>query len=68
MVRPLSSAALSICRARLASFEHAYAVAVQRKTHGGRDQFILATGDAVQPYRITSRRPSDGDTVLAVIR
>ena len=68
MVRLPSSPAWSLHRARLASFDHAYAVAVQRKTHGGRDQFILATGDALQPYRITSRRPSDGDTVLAVIR
>jgi hypothetical protein len=49
--------ALSPRREVLASFEHAYAVAVQRRCASGIPQFVIRTGDELQPFRVTSRRP-----------
>ncbi|AMK23268.1 hypothetical protein GG804_01875 [Sphingomonas histidinilytica] len=51
--------AWSPLRARLASFEHAYAVAVQRRDATGRHQFVIQTGDPTQPYRVTAIPPAD---------
>ncbi len=41
-------------RARLASFENAYAVATRMCEATGTDQFVYPTGDPIQPYRITA--------------
>jgi hypothetical protein len=43
---------LSPRRAELASFEHAYAVALRMRAETGRRQLILRTGNPVQPYRV----------------
>lgn len=51
--------ALSARRAELASFEHAYAVAVQRRKETGRDQFVIYTGEPLQPYRVTATPPEN---------
>lgn len=59
---------LSGLRGELASFEHAYAVALQRHRLTGRCQFILRTGDALQPVRTTSLLPRPFETLLAIIR
>lgn len=48
---------LSPRRQSLSSFERCYAVALQRRQHGG-VQFILRTGNPLQPLRTTSRPPS----------
>lgn len=58
---------LSPRRGRLAGYDHAYRVAVQKRTASGRDQFILRTGNPLQPYRITSRRPAQPEQILALV-
>jgi hypothetical protein len=52
---------------RLAGWEHAYRVAVQRRTATGREQFILCTGNPLQPYRVTSRFPVHSEQFLALV-
>ena len=56
---------LSPRRQSLASFENAYAVAVQIRDTSGVDQFIVATGNALQPYRVTPDQPDPQETLLA---
>lgn len=56
---------LSPRRQSLASFENAYAVAVQIRDTSGVDQFIVSTGNALQPYRVTPDQPSQQETLLA---
>ncbi len=56
---------LSPVRARLASFEHAYAIAVQQRRHGGEECFVIGTGDPVQPYRVTATPPADTASLFA---
>lgn len=51
--------AVSPTRARLASFENAYAVALQMRTASGRDLFVVRTGDPAQPFRVAPRPPVD---------
>lgn len=58
---------LSPRRWRLAGWEHAYRVAVQRRTASGRDQFIVRTGNPLQPYRVTSRLSASSEQVLALV-
>jgi hypothetical protein len=58
---------LSPRRGRLAGWEHSYRVAVQRRTATGREQFILRTGDPLQPYRVTSRLPACPEQILALV-
>lgn len=58
---------LSPRRERLACWEHSYRVAVQRRTASGREQFILRTGNPLQPYRVTSRLPAPSEQVLALV-
>ena len=50
MFRTLSPDGCSPVRARLASFEHAYAVAIQLKQATGRDHYVVATGDSMRPF------------------
>jgi hypothetical protein len=56
---------LSPRRSELASFEHAYAVAVQIRQRSGVDQFVVETGDPIQPYRTTSNRAANDAHILA---
>ncbi|QCB53926.1 hypothetical protein E5675_05420 [Sphingopyxis sp. PAMC25046] len=56
--------ALSPLRARLASFDHAYAVAIQLRGTTGRGQFILWTGNPIQPFRVSPTLPPLGEQLL----
>jgi hypothetical protein len=46
----MSVTTLSPRRGRLASFENAYAVAVQLRESTGTDQYVIGTGDPLQPF------------------
>lgn len=54
-------------RARLASFDHAYAVALRLRRATGRLHYVVRTRDPLQPYRVTDRRPPQPDRTLAMI-
>jgi hypothetical protein len=58
---------LSSRRAVLASFDHAYAVALHLKRESGRCQFIARTNDPVQPFRTASLPPRLPATLIAII-
>ena len=58
---------LSPRRAQLAGFEHAYAVALQRRRHSGVCQFIIKTSNPIQPFRTSSRTPGNDETILALV-
>jgi hypothetical protein len=57
-------APLSPLRARLAGFPHAYACAIQRWSATGRNQFVVRTGDPVQPFRVTDARPTNDENLV----
>lgn len=54
-------------RAALASYQNAYAVAVQMRRATGRPQFVLRTDDPLQPFRVTSVGPARRQTLLTLI-
>jgi len=54
-------------RTRLASFENAYAVAVQLRETTGIDQFVVRTDNPVQPFRVSRHSPQHPETVLALV-
>ena len=54
-------------RGQLASFENAYAVAVQARRASGARQFIVATGDPIQPFRVSRDRPTRPERVQALV-
>jgi hypothetical protein len=56
--------AQSSLRARLASFDHAYAVAIQLRNATGRNQNIVWTGDPIQPFRVSPTLPTLGEQLL----
>ncbi len=64
---PPSLARLSPRRAILCSFESAYAVAVQTRRASGVEQFVVATGDPIQPYRVTRVCPPCADAIMAMV-
>lgn len=51
----------------LATFEHCYRVAIQRRRATGRQQFVIRTGDPRQPFRTTSRPPAHAESILALV-
>lgn len=55
---------LSPLRSRLSSFENAYSVAVQLRETTGRKQFIVWTGNPIQPFRVSPTLPVDDDEHL----
>ncbi len=57
----------SVLRARLASFEHAYVLAVRLHTQTGADQYVVRTGNPLQPVRVVSEPPAARDGLLAVV-
>jgi len=59
--------ALSPLRARLASFDHAYAIATRLRRATGVDQYVVRTGDPLQPVRVTTHVPRDGANLLALV-
>ncbi|TVV71450.1 hypothetical protein [Sphingomonas solaris] len=54
-------------RTRLASFENAYAVAVQLRETTGVDQFVVRTDNPIQPFRVSRHQPRHPETVLALV-
>lgn len=58
---------LSPLRARLASFEHAYVVAIRLRQATGTGQFIIRTGNLLQPVRIAPKPPADASTLIALV-
>lgn len=54
-------------RGQLASFANAYRVAVQRRRYSGINQFVVSTGDPVQPFRTTSEPPHRAERLLAMV-
>lgn len=65
MANPSVVPRLSPRRAILASFTHAYAVAVQLRRAGGLCQFVIETGNPIQPFRIATDEPANDEHVLA---
>lgn len=59
---------VSPARARLASFLHAYVVAARLRETTGVDQFVVRTGDAIQPFRVTATPPIEPERLLAHMR
>ena len=61
------SPSLSSRRRQLASFAHAYRVAVQQRRCSGVNQYVDSTGDPVQPFRTTSQPPHCAERLLAMV-
>ncbi len=59
--------ALSARRGSLASFEHAYAVAIQLRETTGVDQFVVRTDNPVQPFRVSRCRPHHPEHLLTLV-
>ncbi|MBA4751935.1 MAG: hypothetical protein H2055_06885 [Sphingopyxis sp.] len=62
-----SSTRLSPLRAELTSFERCYAVAIQQRAASGRIQFIVRTGDAFRPFRVSARPPGRGEQITTLV-
>jgi hypothetical protein len=62
-----SSTRLSPLRAELTSFERCYAVAIQQRAASGRIQFIVRTGDAFRPFRVSSRPPGGSEQLTTLV-
>lgn len=58
---------LSPLRGKLASPENAYAVAVQLRAAGGTEQFVVSTGDPMQPFRVSGEPPVGQEQFLALV-
>ena len=58
---------LSPRRAELASFERCYAVAVRNRLASGCIQFIVSTGEALRPFRVSSRPPEKGENLTTLV-
>jgi hypothetical protein len=58
---------LSGLRDDLASFDHAYAVAVQLRETTGAEQLVIRTGNTIQPFRVSRQRPRHPEEVLALV-
>ncbi|MBB5712391.1 hypothetical protein [Sphingomonas xinjiangensis] len=63
----MSSILPSPRRACLASLENAYAVAVRIREASGVDQFVVGTGNPMQPFRVAAERPAAPEMVLALV-
>src|SRR3546814_1026046 len=55
-------------RAALASFDHAYAVAIRMRHATGHPQFVLRTGDPLQPFRVSSRSEEQTSELQSLMR
>jgi hypothetical protein len=58
---------LSPRRGQLASFAHAYRVAIQQRRCSGVHQFVVSTGDPLQPFRTTNGPPHRTERLLALV-
>jgi hypothetical protein len=59
-----STSAFSVRRSRLNGFDAAYRVAISAREASGVDHFIIRTGDALQPFRVTNQCPRDASRVI----
>ena len=59
--------ALSGAGRSLASFENAYAVAIQLRENTGIDQFVVRTDNPIQPFRVFRCRPHHPEHLLALV-
>jgi hypothetical protein len=57
----------SLAAPRQASPENAYAVAVQLRAAGGTEQFVVSTGDPMQPFRVSGEPPIGQERFLALV-
>ncbi|WP_443486857.1 hypothetical protein [Novosphingobium aerophilum] len=57
----------SAIRARLASFQNAYVVALRLRAQTGAAQYIVRTENPLHPVMVTSQWPRDGEILLAEI-
>jgi hypothetical protein len=55
---------LSPRRLDLCGWEHAYACAIQRYSTTGRDQFVIHTGNPLQPFQVIDVRPANDEGVI----
>ncbi|WP_287003171.1 hypothetical protein [Sphingobium sp.] len=67
MISTCSMQPCSSKRAALASFEHAYAVALRMRHETGRPQFVLRTGDPFQPFRVSSTGPQRRQALMTLV-
>lgn len=63
----MASAYISGRRSALASFDHAYAVAVQLREATGAEQLVIRTGNSLQPFRVSRQEPRHPEEVLALV-
>ena len=59
--------ALSGRRSSLASFEDAYAVAIQLRENTGVDQFVIRIDNPIQPFRVSQCRAHYPESLLALV-
>jgi hypothetical protein len=59
-------AKLSPMRGHLASFDHAYAVALQERKRTGRRQYVVRTDNPLQPHRVCLEVANDGQTLALI--
>ena len=59
--------AFSSLRARLASFDHAYTLALRLRGETGVPHYVVRGIDPIQPYRVTMRPPEWPDRWLAMV-
>lgn len=61
------SSRLSRRRAQLASFEHSYSLAIRLRNATGVQQFVVRTGNPMQPFRTTDTLAGNCEQVLALV-
>lgn len=54
-------------RARLASFPHAYAVALRLRAQTGEHQYIIRSANPLRPVRVSTSPPVGSDEVMALV-
>jgi hypothetical protein len=54
-------------RARLASFPHAYAVALRLRAQTGEHQYIIRSNDPLRPVRVSASPPRGADEIVALV-
>ncbi|MBA4090253.1 MAG: hypothetical protein C0494_06640 [Sphingobium sp.] len=67
MIAATSTLSAPSARTTLATFDHAYAVAVQKRRETGRPQFVLRTGDPLQPFRVSATGPGRDQSLMTLI-
>lgn len=60
-------ATLSPLRKKLASFDHAYIVAIRLRDATGAEQYIVRTGLALQPYRVVPAELGHDTHIMALV-